>query len=205
MSLTKHAVLPLVLCGWLGAAGLGPALAADTGQSAPTFALNDIDGRSHALADGAGKYLVLEWTNYDCPFVGKHYRSGNMQALQKDYTAKGVVWFSVNSSAPGKSGNLPAADWQRRAAEWKAVPTAILLDPEGTVGKAYGAKTTPHVFVIDPKGVLVYAGAVDDKPSTEVGDIPGALNYVREVLDAGLAGTPLAPRATVPYGCSVKY
>jgi peroxiredoxin len=189
----------------LAFAPIARSAAADLGQPAPAFRLTDLDGQAHALADCAGKYVVLEWTNYECPFVQKHYRSGNLQAMQKDYAAKGVLWFSVNSSAPGKQGHYTVAEWQGRAAEMKNASTAILLDPEGSVGKAYGAKTTPHCFIIDPKGTLVYMGAVDDKPSTSTADVANALNYVREVLDAGLAGTPLAPKATVPYGCGVKY
>jgi len=197
--------LCLSLCLGLGVAGSGRASAAEPGQPAPAFRLSDLDGKSHSLADGAGKYVVLEWTNLMCPYVGKHYRSGNMQAMQRDYTAMGVLWFTLNSSAPGKLGHCTPTEWRLRAADWRAVPTAILLDPDGVVGKAYGARTTPQVFIIDPKGALVYTGPVDDRPSTDPEDIPGALNYVREVLDAGLAGIPLAPRATMPYGCSIKY
>ena len=175
------------------------------GQPAPGFSLPDIKGSAHALADYAGKIVVLEWVNHDCPFVKKHYESGNMQKLQKEATADGVVWLSINSSAPGKQGNYPADVWQKLTADKKASPTAVLLDPDGKVGKAYGAKTTPHMYVIDAKSTLVYAGAIDDIPSTNVYDIKTAKSHVAAALAEAKAGKPVTVASTTPYGCSVKY
>jgi hypothetical protein len=137
--------------------------------------------------------------------VGKHYGSGNMQKLQKAYTAKGVVWLSVNSSAPGKEGHVTPAQANALTRQKGAAPTAVLLDPEGTVGRAYGAKTTPHMFVIDPQGTLLYQGGIDDTPSTDVADIATAKNYVQAALDAVLAGKPVPTSSSQPYGCGVKY
>lgn len=183
-----------------------PALAAaEVGQPAPQFTLSDATGKSHALSAYQGKWVVLEWVNFDCPFVKKHYVSGNMQKLQKAATAKGVVWLSVNSSAAGKQGSFPAETVLSMMKERNAAPTAYLLDAEGAAGRAYGAKTTPHMFVIDPKGTLLYAGGIDDKPTTDVADVPGAKNYVQAALDEGLAGKPIATTSSTPYGCSVKY
>lgn len=181
------------------------ALAADVGQPAPAFTLTGTDGEEHSLSEYRGKIVVLEWTNYGCPFVRKHYGTGNMQRLQRDYTGRGVVWLTVCSSGPGKQGHFSAAEWQRKLAENGAAATATLLDPEGTVGKAYGARTTPHMFVIDAGGTLVYAGAIDDQTSWDPKSVTGATNYVAEVLDALLAGAAVEPKTTRPYGCGVKY
>lgn len=194
-SLTVLAALPL----------LAPAQPAEVGKEAPAFTLTSVEGKEHSLADFRGKYVVLEWTNYDCPFVRKHYQSGNMQSLQREFTEKGVIWLSVNSSAPGKQGHFTAEEWKRRMAEWKVAPTAVLLDSDGKVGRAYGAQTTPHIFIVNPEGVLIYAGAIDDKPSPNPADIQGATNYVRAVLEPALAGQAVEPKSTKPYGCSVKY
>ncbi len=174
-------------------------------KPAPTFTLKDVEGKSHSLADFKGKFVVLEWINFDCPFVGKHYRSNNMQKLQKTYTAKGVVWLSICSSAPGKQGYFTAEVIKKRLAEAKATPTAYLIDADGTAGKLYGAKTTPHMFIIDPKGTLIYAGGIDDIRSTDVADIAKAKNYVTAALEEALAGKPVTEKVTTPYGCSVKY
>ena len=182
-----------------------PSFAATVGQPAPDFKLTDTTGKTHALADFKGKTVVLEWVNYDCPFVGKHYDSGNMQKLQKTYTGKGVVWLSVNSSAPGKQGNFPAEKVNALLKEKAAAPTAYLQDANGAVGQAYGAKTTPHMFVIDPAGKLVYAGGIDDKKSTDVADVKTARNFVSAALDEVLAGKPVTTSSAEPYGCSVKY
>ena len=186
-----------------------PALRADAaavvGQRAPSFELKDVDGKSVKLDSYRGKYVVLEWTNFGCPFVGKHYGSGNMQALQKKYTAKGVVWLTICSSAPGKQGYVTGAEAKEGMKEREAAPTRFLLDPKGTVGRSYGAKTTPNMFVIDPKGTLVYSGAIDDKPSTNKDDVPVARNYVAAALDESMAGSKVETAATQPYGCSVKY
>lgn len=172
---------------------------------APDFTLEDAKGNSHSLSDYEGKYLVLEWVNFDCPFVRKHYGSGNMQKLQETYTSEGVVWLSVCSSAPGKQGYFEGTELDERIAEEKAVPTAYLLDPEGTVGKTYGAKTTPHIYIIDPDGILIFAGGIDDIRSTDTDDIAKATNYVKTTLDASMAGEPVTVKTSRPYGCSVKY
>ncbi|MBI1976467.1 MAG: thioredoxin family protein [Candidatus Omnitrophica bacterium] len=175
------------------------------GDRAPDFSASDVNGHIHSLAQYKGKYVVLEWFNYDCPFVKKQYSSGNMQKLQRDYAAKEVVWFSINSSAPGKQGNYPAEQMAQMAGERGVASTAVLLDPEGAVGKLYGAKTTPHLFIIDPKGTLIYQGAVDDRPSTDPADIAGAVNYVQKALDEAMSGSPVTTPETDSYGCSVKY
>lgn len=195
-------LIPLVAL-LIGAADLQAQ--AVVGSPAPDFTLSDTQGAAHRLADLAGKPVVLEWTNPDCPFVKKHYGSKNMQGLQAKYVAQGVVWLTVSSSAPGKQGHYGAEEWNRIRADQGSAATALLLDPDGQVGLAYGAKTTPHLFVIDAAGTLVYDGAIDDKPSTDVADIPGARPYLAEALDAVLAGVPVPTAKTTPYGCSVKY
>jgi hypothetical protein len=157
------------------------------------------------LANLKGKYVVLEWYQPDCPFVKKHYRSGNMQALQKEYAAKGVTWLSIDSSAPGEEGNYPADKLNEIAKQDNAARAALLLDPAGEVGRLYGAKTTPDMFIIDPKGILVYKGAIDNKRSTDLADVKTATNYVKGALDAVMAGKTVSTSATQPYGCSVKY
>ncbi|MBV8141845.1 MAG: thioredoxin family protein [Verrucomicrobia bacterium] len=195
----------LFTCGLLvAAAGLSFA-EPEVGKPAPNFSLPDTQGKNHTLADLKGKYVVLEWYQPDCPFVGKHYRSGNMQGLQREYTAKGVTWLSIDSSAPGEQGNYPAAKLDEIAKQDGAARTALLLDPSGEVGRLYGAKTTPDMYVIDPKGILVYEGAIDNKRSTNPADVKTATNYVREALEAAMAGKPAPTPATRPYGCSVKY
>lgn len=175
------------------------------GQPAPAFTADDATGRSRSLAEFQGKVVVLEWWNPDCPFVGKHYDSGNMQKLQKAWTDKGVVWLTVNSSAAGQQGHLDGAKATALMSQRHGAASAVLLDPSGTVGRAYGAKTTPHMFVIDPKGVLLYDGAIDDKPSTRREDLATAKNYVVAALDAAMAGKSVETSRTQPYGCSVKY
>jgi peroxiredoxin len=181
--------------------------AAEVGKPAPAFELKDSNGKTHKLADLTAKHeiVVLEWLNYDCPFVKKHYNSKNMQNLQKSYTGKGVEWFSVISSAAGKQGNFPPAKINQLSKEKGAHPTAILLDEAGTVGKAYGAKTTPHMFVIGKDGLIAYAGGIDDKPSTDVEDVSTAKNLVAAALDETLAGKPVTVKSAPPYGCSIKY
>ena len=175
------------------------------GSPAPALTLTDTRGKQHNLADYKGIYVVLEWVNFGCPFVKKHYGSGNMQATQKKAVDKGVVWLSVCSSAEGKQGHMSAADWNEEIAERKLSSTAVLLDESGAVGKTYGAKTTPHMYVVNPDGVLIYKGAIDDKPSTDQDDIPGARNHVLAALDESMAGKPVSTASTTPYGCSVKY
>jgi len=175
------------------------------GQPAPDFTLTDCSGKKVSLSDYKGKVVVLEWVNHGCPFVVKHYGSGNMQKLQADAAAKGVVWLSICSSAPGKQGHATPADAVKKCAETQSAATAYLFDESGEVGKTYSAKVTPEMYVIDASGVLVYQGAIDDKKSTNPGDIAGAKNYVAATLDEVLAGKPVTTPKTDAYGCSVKY
>ncbi len=175
------------------------------GSPAPALTLTDTKGKKHNLADYKGKHVVLEWVNFGCPFVKKHYESGNMQATQKKAVDKGVVWLSVCSSADGKQGHMDADDWNEEIVDRKLSSTAVLLDESGAVGKTYGAKTTPHMYIINPAGVLIYKGAIDDKPNTNKDSIPGARNHVLAALDESLAGKPVSVASTTPYGCSVKY
>ncbi|HTL71416.1 MAG TPA: thioredoxin family protein [Candidatus Eisenbacteria bacterium] len=179
--------------------------AAELGKTAPEFTLTDPSGQAHSLSEYKGRTVVLEWTNPECPFVRKHYASGNMQGLQKTYTEKGVAWLTINSSAPGKQGNLPAEEWLRWIEENGVASTAVLLDPEGRVGRLYGAKTTPHLFVIAKDGNLVYQGAIDSVPGTDPAELAEAKNYVRAALDETLSETPVSEPSTRSYGCSVKY
>ena len=175
------------------------------GEPAPNFTATDSYGHQHSLAQYKGKFVVLEWHNRECPYTKKHYDSGNMQKLQKLWTGKGVVWFTVISSAPGQQGYVTAADENDYVKRMGAAPTAVLLDPSGDLGHLYGAKTTPHMFVINPQGQLIYDGAFDNKPTTEQSDIAGATNYVTAALEEAMAGKPVAVKASQPYGCSVKY
>ncbi|TAG00540.1 MAG: thioredoxin family protein [Burkholderiales bacterium] len=180
--------------------------AADVGKPAPDFTLTDVNGKTVKLADFKGKHVVLEWTNPNCPFVVKHYGSSNMQTLQKDKTAKNVVWLSVNSTAKSHTDYMaPAALSSKMIGEWKAAPTGLLMDESGAVGKSYQAKTTPHMYVIDPKGTLVFAGGIDDKRSANPADIKGAKNFVRAALDESMAGKAVSVPTATPYGCSIKY
>jgi peroxiredoxin len=181
------------------------ARAATVGQQAPTFTGKDSQGKTISLDQYRGKYVVLEWTNRDCPYTAKQYNSGNMQALQREWTAKGVVWFTVLSSAPGEQGYLTAAEENAQIARVHAHPTAAILDPTGEIGKLYSAKTTPHMFVIDPAGKLIYGGAIDDKPTTDTADVKVAKNYVSAALTEAMAGQPVEVASTRPYGCAVKY
>jgi len=175
------------------------------GQTAPDFTLTDCSGKKVSLSDYKGKVVVLEWVNHSCPFVAKHYGSGNMQKLQADAIAKGVVWLSICSSAPGKQGHANPADSAKKCAETQSAATTYLLDESGEVGKIYNAKVTPEMYVIDANGVLVYHGAIDDKKSTNPGDIAGAKNHVATALDEVLTGKPVSIPKTDAYGCSVKY
>jgi len=179
--------------------------AVEPGEEAPDFTLTDSKGTSHKLSDFRGKLVVLEWLNHDCPFVKKHYGSGNMQKLQKEYTAKGVVWLSIISSAPGKQGHRTGPQADADTKDKNANPTAVLLDPAGEVGQKYEAKTTPHMFVIDKEGKVIYAGAIDSIRSTDPADTARSENYVRQALDAALAGKAVPTPSTKPYGCGVKY
>src|SRR4051812_40925297 len=175
------------------------------GTTAPDFSATDSKGKAHSVSQYKGKYVVLEWFNPECPFVKKHYGSGNMQKLQEEFTSKGVVWLSVDSSAPGKEGNLTAEEANQKMTEWKTKQTALLLDSDGKAGQAYGAKNTPHMFVINPEGKIIYEGAIDSKASANPADIQGATNYVKVALDESLAGKTVSTANTKPYGCSVKY
>lgn len=175
------------------------------GSSAPNFSAPDAKGKPHSVSEFKGKYVVLEWFNPDCPFVKKHYGSGNMQKLQEEFTGKGVVWLSIDSSAQGKEGNLTPAEAEKKMAELKMHPTALLLDPDGKAGQAYGAKNTPHMFIINPEGKVIYEGAIDSKASTNPADIANSTNYVKVALDESLAGKTVSTPSTKPYGCSVKY
>lgn len=175
------------------------------GEPAPGFQATDSNGQMHNLSDYRGKYVVLEWHNNGCPYTRKHYESGNMQRLQREWTGKGVVWFTVISSAPGQQGYVTAQQENDYLKRMNAAPTAALLDPRGDLGRLYSAKTTPHMFVISPAGTLIYDGAIDNKPTTEQSDIAGSENYVTAALQEAMAGQPIATATTRPYGCSVKY
>ena len=199
----------LFAAGALLAAGLaagGTALAQILpGQPAPTFKLEDVNGRTVSLADLRGRYVVLEWNNPNCPFVRKHYASGNMQSLQARYGADKVAWLLVNSTAPGTEDYMDGKKLATWLAEQKSQPTALLLDPSGEVGRAYAAKVTPQMVVIDPRGTVIYNGAIDDKRSANAADVAGARNYVAAALDEARAGKPVSVASTTPYGCTVKY
>ena len=190
--------LALVLCS-LRAFAVAP------NSPAPDFKGTDSTGSQQTLSQYRGKYVVLEWANQGCPFDRKHYVSGNMEALQKQWTAKGVVWLSIISSAPGEQGYVTPVQENAYLKKMNAAPTAAILDPEGTIGRLYQAKTTPHIFVIDPAGKLIYQGAIDDKATTDLSDVKTAHSYLNEALDAAMAGKPVPTTVTRPYGCSVKY
>jgi len=182
-----------------------PALAATVGQPAPEFSAPDLAGKAVKLSDFRGKFVVLEWTNPECPYVRRHYDSGNMPSLQKEFAAKGVVWLAVNSSSPESGEFTPPEGMTKWVAAKGAAPTAVLIDKDGKVGRLYGARTTPHMYVIDPQGKLVYVGAIDDKRWANVEETKSAKNHVRAALGEAMAGKPVAVSATTPYGCSVKY
>lgn len=176
-----------------------------TGAPAPDFTGRTTSGESLTLSELHGKTVVLEWTNHDCPYVRKHYGTGNMQSLQKEATAGGVVWLSIISSAPGLQGHVEPAEADELSKRRGAAPTHVILDPKGDIGRMYGARTTPHMYVIDPEGILRYMGGIDDRPTTRPSDIEGANNYVRAALEALRAGRQVSTPAARPYGCSVKY
>ena len=183
----------------------GLAHGARVGAPAPAFKATDSLGKTEALDQFHGKYVVLEWHNQGCPYTRKHYVSGNMQTLQKEWTAKGVVWFTVISSAPGEQGYVTPAQENDYVAKMHAAPTAVLLDTFGMVGRLYNAKTTPEMYVINPTGKLIYEGAIDDRPTPDPDDVHGAHNYVSDALTEAMAGKAVATPYTRPYGCSVKY
>jgi peroxiredoxin len=178
---------------------------AEIGKNAPDFTLTDINGKSVTLSKLHGKFVVLEWFNDGCPFVKKHYNSGNMQALQKEFEKKGVVWLTICSSAEGKQGNHTPDDFKTILKDWKADPSHFLVDAGGKVGRLYGAKTTPDMFVIAKDGTLKYSGAIDDQPVPDLDSVKIAKNYVRQALDELMAGKNVATTSTKSYGCSVKY
>jgi AhpC/TSA family len=188
---------------------IAPADSADVkarpGAPAPAFSARDIEGRSVSLADYHGKTVILEWINNGCPFVGKHYNSGNMQALQRRFTAAGDIWLTVASSAPGKEGYVTADEARADIARWRAAPSDYLLDPDGILGHLYDARATPHMVVINSAGILAYMGAIDDKPSVDTADVKTAKNFVVAALEELAAGKPVTISATRAYGCSVKY
>jgi len=179
--------------------------AAQVGQATTDLTATASIGKTFRLSDNRGKYVVLEWHNNGCPYVGKHYKSGNMQRLQKEWTGRSVVWFTIISSAPGNQGYVTASQENEYLTKMHAAPTAALLDPIGEIGHLYDAKTSPQMVVINPEGVVIYDGAIDDKPTTDLSDIAGATNYVNLALEQAMAGKQVQTPATRPYGCSVKY
>ena len=187
------------------AMGTAAFAAPSIGEKAPDFIAVDTAGAKHKLSDFAGKYVVLEWTNPGCPFVRKHYGSGNLPATQKAATDKGVVWLAINSTERAASDYLQPAALDAWMKSQKASPTAVLMDEDGVIGQAYGARTTPHIFIIDPKGMLVYAGGIDSIASARPDDIKSATNYVSQALGEAFGGKPISAASTRPYGCSVKY
>jgi len=181
------------------------AWAVDNGKAAPDFSLPGHDGKTYTLSQFKGKHVVLEWFNDDCPYVEKHYGTGNMQKLQKTFTSKNVVWLTIAGNAPGKQGHLTAEAAKKVMAARKASPTTVLLDPTGKVGKLYSAQTTPHMYIINPAGQLVYQGAIDDKPSAQATSLNTATPLFANALNAALAGKAIVMANNKPYGCSVKY
>ncbi|MFT4080482.1 thioredoxin family protein [Rhodomicrobium sp.] len=201
MSFLKPLAVLLASVAMTAAASAAP----EVGKPAPDFSATDSKGRTVKLSDYRGKTVVLEWTNDGCPYVQKHYSTNNIQSLQKDAAAKGIVWLSIISSAPGEQGAVSGAEADRLSETRGAAPAAVLLDAEGKVGRLYDARTTPHMFIVNGDGTLVYMGGLDDKPTAIPSDVKAAKNYVRAALDDLAAGKPVATPVTRPYGCSVKY
>ena len=181
------------------------AIAVRIGDPAPDFRAVDSNGKHQHLADYKGKYVVLEWHNQGCPYTKKHYESGNMQRLQKEWTDRGVIWLTVVSSAPGKQGYVTASEENTYLQQVKAAPTAVLMDPTGAIGHMYDAKTTPHMFLVSPQGTLIYNGAIDDRPTTDLNDVNAAKNFISAALNEATTGKPVRVPTSRPYGCSVKY
>jgi peroxiredoxin len=181
------------------------AWAAQVGVAAPDFTGTDSNGQRLTLSKYHGKFVVLEWHNQGCPYTRKHYESGHMEAQQREWTAKGVVWLTIISSAPGRQGYVSAPQENAYLKKMQAVPSAVILDPTGDIGRLYGAKTTPHMFIIDPSGKLIYSGAIDDHPTPDPADLKDSKNYVNQALSEAMAGKPVSEPVTRPYGCSVKY
>jgi peroxiredoxin len=204
--LTVAAIAQLIFsAAYLVPSARGGDATARPGAMAPAFTASNIAGQTVGLSNYAGKTVIIEWTNDGCPFVGKHYDSGNMQALQQRFTAAGAVWLTITSSAPGQQGYVTPAEARADLARWKAVPSDFLLDPDGVVGRLYDARATPHMVVIDRTGRLAYIGAIDDTPSVNPADVKTAKNYVVAALDELAAGKPVTISSTPAYGCSVKY
>lgn len=195
----------LALSGLISSFSIAAHAAVNVGEPAPDFTGTDTKGVAHTLSDYRGKTVVLEWTNHDCPYVRKHYGSGNMQAQQKAATADGIVWLSIISSAPGNQGHVRPAEADALSASRNASPTSIILDERGDIGRLYDAKTTPHMYIIDKQGTLVYKGGIDSMPTMNPDDIQNAKQYVSVALDELNAGKPITDAVTRPYGCSVKY
>ncbi len=200
----KRSIIPAIFGLALVAATL-PGAVLQPSTDAPDFTLTDTYDQQHTLSDYEGQWVVLEWLNYDCPFVRKHYNGDNMQSLQEQYTGDGVVWLSIVSSSPGQQGYFSNDEMNARTTAHNGHQTAVLIDASGTVGHAYGARTTPHMFVINPAGEIVYNGAIDDRPSPDPATLATATPYVANALDAAMAGNAVSPATTQPYGCSVKY
>ena len=194
----KVCFLLLAITTWVHAA-------AEVGKPAPAFTLQSCESKPVLLSDFKGKVVVLEWTNNSCPFVVKHYGTGNMQKLQADATAKGVVWLSICSSAPGKQGHAAPADALKACTERNSAATAYLIDESGDTGRAYGAKRTPEMYVINADGIVVYQGAIDDMKSADPADVAKAKNLVAAAIEETLAGKPVSTPKTEAYGCSIKY
>ncbi|NIP81849.1 MAG: redoxin domain-containing protein [Gemmatimonadetes bacterium] len=201
MTMIRSILLVLLATFPLAAAQSGPGI----GEPAPVFTLPDTRGETHALARYRGSWVVLEWTNYGCPFVKKHYRTGNIPSQQREWRGQGVVWLSIVSSSPGTQGYYGPAGLDSASVEMGSEATALLMDPEGTVGRAYEARTTPHMFVIDPDGVLVYMGGIDDVPTSRDEDLERATQLVDQALTQATAGNPVSVPTSRPYGCTVKY
>jgi peroxiredoxin len=202
---TLFAIGAALALGGLTAAAPAAFAKPEVGKPAPDFVGIDSKGNEVSLAGLRGKTVVLEWTNHDCPYVRKHYGAGNMQKLQAEAAKDRVVWISVISSAEGEQGHVSPAQADELSASRKASPAHVVLDPKGTIGRAYDARTTPHMYVIDAKGTLVFMGGIDDRPTADKADIEGATNYVRLALDAVKKGEPVATPIARPYGCSIKY
>ena len=195
----------LIVSSFVLLALVSTAFAVKPGDPAPGFTIVDSNGKQQHLSDYKGKFVVLEWHNQGCPYTRKHYESGNMQQLQKEWTGKGVIWLTVISSAPGMQGFVTPSQENEYLKTMNAAPTAVLMDIGGSLGHLYGAKTTPHMFIIDPHGILIYNGAIDDHATSDTGDIANSKNYVSAALTEAMAGKPVTEAVTRPYGCSVKY
>lgn len=200
--LSIHKLFAATTLAFASAAALASAA---VGQPAPAFSATDTSGKTVSLADFKGKHVVLEWVNPGCPFVVKHYGAGNMQATQKSAAAKGVVWLTINSTAADHGDYKAPAALAGWMTQQKAAATHTLMDADGKVGRAFGARTTPHMYVINPAGNVVYAGAIDNRPTANPADIAGATNHVNAALAESLAGKPVTVASTRAYGCGIKY